>query len=155
MSLTELAETTFVWIAVIICIAGFALRLILLFMRHSAGPHSKARKSPVLGGIVAGVSWVVPRPGFLRRDVPGTVAAVVFHASLAGVLLFDFQHTVFLWPELLGDWSWEFSFSESLSEVLVWTAVVSLAFMFANRLLNPRRRALSTLGDYFTIALVG
>jgi nitrate reductase gamma subunit len=39
--------------------------------------------------------------------------------------------------------------------VLVWTAGISLAFMLANRLLNSRRRALSTAGDYFAILLVG
>jgi nitrate reductase gamma subunit len=155
VSLAELAETTFVWIAVLVCIAGFAFRLILLLTRRGGGLHAKARGFPVLGGLASAVSWVAPKPGFLRRDVPGAIAAVVFHVSLVGIVLYDFQHTVFFWPEVLGNWSWEFSFSETLSEVLVWTAGLSLGFMFANRLLNPRRRALSTPGDYFAILLVG
>jgi hypothetical protein len=155
VSLTALAETSFVRVAALVCVAGFALRLILLLARRGGGPHAEARGLPVLGAFVAELSWVVPKPGFFRRDVPGTVAAVVFHASLAGILLFDFQHMVYLWPEILGGWSWEFSFSEPLSEVLVWTAGISLAFMLANRLLNSRRRALSTAGDYFAILLVG
>jgi len=155
VSLTELAETTFVWIAALVCIAGFALRLTLLFARRGGGPHAKGRGFATLGGVASAVNWAVPKPGFLRRDVPGAIAAIVFHLSLAGILLFDFQHIVYLWPEVLGDWSWEYSFSEPLSEVLVWTAGFSLAFMFANRLFKPARRTLSTTGDYFAILLVG
>ena len=71
MSLTDLAEGIFLKIAAIVCIAGFALRVVLLLARRGGGPCSKPRNSLVGGAALSCANWLIPKPGFLRRNPIG------------------------------------------------------------------------------------
>jgi nitrate reductase gamma subunit len=153
VSLTDLAEGAFVKIALIVFVAGFALRLIVLLARRGCGPHPPAKRSRVLGAAIACVNWAVPRKGFLHRNPAGAVAALVLHFALFGVLLFNEFHVMLIWEDLLG-LSWE-PVSEGVSGLLAIAAALSLAVLLVNRLARRTLRALSTFEDYFAILLVG
>jgi nitrate reductase gamma subunit len=153
LSLADLIEGPFVKAALVVFAVGFALRLTLLFARRGSGPHSPARKSPAAGALLAGVSWVVPKRGFFKRNPIGAFAAAVFHVTLFSVLFFDPYHEIFLWEDVFG-FSWG-AFSEETIGILVLLCLGSLAVLYINRFASSTLRKLSTFGDYFALTLVG
>lgn len=152
MSLVSLAEGHLLRFAAVVCVAGLALRVLLVLTRRSRGPHSPALKSPVFGALISQVSWVVPKPGYLRRNPIRTVLAVTLHLTLFGILFFEPYHSVYVWEELLGV-SWE-PFSSEVTDVLSIIAALTLAALLIDRLLRRTVRAVSGSGDYFTAGLL-
>ena len=152
MSLASLAEGFLLKLAALIFIAGLAARVLFVLIRRSRGPHSTALKSPVLGAAISQVNWVVPRPGFLRRNPARTALAIALHAALFGILLFEPCHNVYIWEELLGT-SWE-PFSSEAADILSIIAALALAALLADRLFRRTVRAVSKSSDYFTTGLL-
>jgi len=137
-------------IALAVCFAGIALRLVEIFA-PGRRPDLAAPRAVTPGSGMRTV-WTrsLPPQGMLRRSPATYLGGYVFHAGFFVVVVFAVPHIAVVrdlagigWPGL----------PEAVIDAAAAAGIAALAVLLASRLLDPVKRLLSGFGDYFAWVL--
>ncbi len=137
-------------IAIGLFLLGMLWRLVEIYTLGRKQDLAPARSTPGASGWHTIVRRSVPPHGMLKRSPISYVGGYIFHVGLF-IAVFFFAPHIKLVDSLLG-LSWPGLPSQVIDAVTVVTLATMLLVLF-DRINNPVKRYLSTVGDYFAWAL--
>lgn len=152
MDLLELAQGPFLDGAVIIFLAGMAIRVARILARPRVRVIEGYARPPAAGVLRSFLVWLLPTPRMWRGNSLVPIAGWVFHLGFF-VTLFGTSGHGLIWDHFFG-----VSWAGLPAGVLTWSAaitLVALAVLVVNHLANPAIRVLGAPRQLVTHLIVG
>ena len=151
----DLLTGLFFWIALGVCLIGMLARFIMYFKglswRLDRVAYTSYPGAGFKGAVRSIYKWLIPFGTYGWRTQP-FMAVVFFGFHIGAVLipLFLLGHNLFL-KEKLGISF--FTLNAAFADILTWAVIISAFFLVLRRLVLPEVRIMTTLYDYFILAV--
>lgn len=136
--------------ALMLCVAGIALRLFEIFGLGRKADLARPRINTPGSGWRTMLTRSLPVEGMLQREPVTYIGGYVFHLGLLVTIFFFAPHIEFIRSMTGIGWS---RLPTALVDASVVAAMVALGVLLAHRLNNPVKRMLSGFGDYLAWAV--